>query len=114
MRQKSEIFIIFKKFKALVKKQSGRFIKVLRSDRGNGYTSNEFYQFYQDEGIERQLKVSYSPQQNGVSEIKNQTMVEIAKSMLFDKGLLNKFWDEAINTVVYLLNRGSTRVTSDE
>jgi hypothetical protein len=71
MRQKLEVFSIFKKFKCLVEKQSGYFIKVLRSDRGKEYTSNQFYKFCEDEGVERQLTVSYTPQQNGVSERKN-------------------------------------------
>jgi transposase InsO family protein len=87
MRQKSEVFVIFKKFKAFIEKQSGRFIKMLRSDRGKEYTSNEFHKFCEDEGVERQLTVGYTPQQNGVSERKNQTVMEMAKSMLFEKGL---------------------------
>ncbi|CAJ2638092.1 unnamed protein product [Trifolium pratense] len=85
IRQKSEVFEIFKKFKAFVEKQSGRFVKVLRSDRGKEYTSNEFHKFCEDEGVERQLTVGYTPQQNGVSERKNQTVMEMAKSMLFEK-----------------------------
>jgi transposase InsO family protein len=109
MRQKSEVFIIFKKFKAFVEKQSGRFIKMLRSDRGKEYTSNEFQKFCEDEGVERQLTVGYTPQQNGVSERKNQTVMEMAKSMLFEKGLPKAFWPEAVNTAVYLMNRCPTK-----
>src|SRR4051812_28897480 len=82
MRQKSEAFVIFKKFKALVEKQSGRFIKMLRSDRGKEYTSNEFHKFCEDEGVERQLTVGYTPQQNGVSERKNQTVVARSRKMI--------------------------------
>lgn len=109
MRQKSEAFVIFKKFKALVEKQSGRFIKMLRSDRGKEYTSNEFHKFCEDEGVERQLTVGYTPQQNGVSERKNQTVMEMAKSMLLEKGLPKTFWPEAVNTAVYLMNRCPTK-----
>jgi transposase InsO family protein len=53
MRQKSEVFNIFKKFKCLIEKQNGCFIKVLRSDRGKEYTSNQFHKFCEDEGMER-------------------------------------------------------------
>ena len=109
IRQKSKVFTIFKKFKALVEKQSGPYIKVLRSDRGKEYTSNEFDKFCEDEGMERQLSVSYTPQQNGVSERNNQTVMEMAKSMLFEKGLQRSFWAEAIHTTVYLLNRCPTK-----
>lgn len=85
MNTKSEVFIIFKKFKSFVEKQSGHFIKTVRSDRGKEYTSNAFQNFCEDEGMARQLTVSYTPQQNGVSERKNQTFLEMAKSMLHDK-----------------------------
>ncbi|KAL0423820.1 UNVERIFIED_CONTAM: Retrovirus-related Pol polyprotein from transposon TNT 1-94 [Sesamum radiatum] len=55
MREKSEVFKVFKKFKNLVEKQSGRSIKVLRSDRGKEYNNSEFDKFCEEEGIEHQL-----------------------------------------------------------
>jgi len=105
MRQKSEVFVIFKKFKAFIEKQNGMSIKVLRSDRGKEYTLNEFDKFCEEEGVERQLTVGYTPQQNGVSDRKNKIVMEMAKSMLFEKGMPKEFWPEAVNTAVYLLNR---------
>ena len=59
--------------------------------------------------MERQLTVRYTPQQNGVSERKNQTVMEMAKSMLFEKGMPKEFWPEAVNTAVYLLNKYPTK-----
>jgi transposase InsO family protein len=109
IRQKSEVFNIFKKFKCLVEKQSGCFIKVLRSDKGKEYISNQFYKFYEDEGVERQLTVSYTPQQNGVFERKNQTVMEMAKSMLHEKGLPKAFWAKAVYIAIYLMNRCPTK-----
>ena len=53
MRQKSEVFSIFKKFQNLVERQSGCLMKVLRSDRGGEYNSNEFMKFCEDIGMER-------------------------------------------------------------
>ncbi|KAL0332223.1 UNVERIFIED_CONTAM: Retrovirus-related Pol polyprotein from transposon TNT 1-94 [Sesamum calycinum] len=76
MREKSEVFKVFKKFKNLVEKQSGRSIKVLRSDRGKEYNNSEFDKFCEEEGIEHQTTVSYNPQQNGVSERKNRTVMD--------------------------------------
>ncbi|RZB60293.1 Ycf3-interacting protein 1, chloroplastic [Glycine soja] len=61
LKEKSKVFGVFKKFKALAENQSGKWIKVLRSDRGKEYTSREFERFCEDEGIERQLTVAYSP-----------------------------------------------------
>ncbi|RDX76034.1 hypothetical protein CR513_44019, partial [Mucuna pruriens] len=65
LKEKSKVFGIFKKFKSLVKKQSGKHIKVLRSNRGKEYNSHEFDKFCKDKGIKRQLTIAYSPQQNG-------------------------------------------------
>jgi transposase InsO family protein len=70
-----------------VENQTGRKIKVLRSDDGGEYTSTEFRDFYTQEGIRRQLTVPYSPQQNGVAERKNRVIVGAARSMLHDQGL---------------------------
>nr|KYP53446.1 Retrovirus-related Pol polyprotein from transposon TNT 1-94 [Cajanus cajan] len=105
---------IFKKFKTLNKKQSGKQIKVLRSDRGKEYISHEFHKFYEDGGIERQLIVAYSPQQNGVSKRKNHTIMEMVRSMLKEKGLPNTFWAETIYIVVYILNRCPTKIVQDK
>ncbi|KAL0425546.1 UNVERIFIED_CONTAM: Retrovirus-related Pol polyprotein from transposon TNT 1-94 [Sesamum radiatum] len=91
MREKSEVFKVFKKFKNLVEKQSGRSIKVLRSDRGKEYNNSEFDKFCEEEGIEHQTTVSYNPQQNGVSERKNRTVMEMARSMLQEKTLAKSF-----------------------
>ncbi|KAK4382390.1 Retrovirus-related Pol polyprotein from transposon TNT 1-94 [Sesamum angolense] len=88
---------VFKKFKNLVEKQSGRSIKVLRSDRGKEYNNLEFDKFCEEEGIEHQTTVSYNPQQNGVSERKNRTVMEMARSMLEEKHLLKAFWAEAVH-----------------
>ncbi|KAI5353004.1 hypothetical protein L3X38_005896 [Prunus dulcis] len=79
---------------------SGYKVKKLRSDRGGEYTSNEFNKFCDEMGMERQLTVAYSPQQNGVAERKNRTIVEMAKCMMFEKGMPLEFWAETVNTAV--------------
>ncbi|KAK4395834.1 Retrovirus-related Pol polyprotein from transposon TNT 1-94 [Sesamum angolense] len=91
MREKSEVFKVFKKLKNLVGKQSGRSIKVLRSDRGKEYNNSEFDKFCEEEGIEHQTTVSYNPQRNGVLERKNITVLEMARSMLQEKHLPKDF-----------------------
>ncbi|KAK4404748.1 Retrovirus-related Pol polyprotein from transposon TNT 1-94 [Sesamum angolense] len=111
--RKSEVFKVFKKFKNLVEKQSGRSIKVLRSDRGKEYNNSEFDKFCEEEGIEHQTTVSYNPQQNGVSERKNRTVMEMARSMLQEKHLPKAFWAEAVYTAVYLLNRCPTKAVQN-
>ncbi|OMO69325.1 Integrase, catalytic core [Corchorus capsularis] len=80
-----------------------------RSDNGTKYTSEQFGKFCEEAGIEHQFTVSYTPQQNGVSERKNRTVMEMSRCLLFEKKLPKKFWAEAVSTSVYLLNRLSTR-----
>ena len=109
LKQKSEVFSIFKKFKALVEAQSGCFLKKLRTDNGKEYTSAEFNVFCDDLGVEHQLAVRYSPQQNGVAERKNRSVLEMARCMIFEKNLPKSFWAEAVSTAVYLQNRLPTK-----
>ena len=112
LKEKSEVFNIFNKFKSHVEKESGCKIKCLRSDNGTEYTSSKFKAFCEVEGIHRQMTVPYTPQQNGVSERKNRTVMEMARSMLKDKNLPNKFWAEAVYTAVYLQNRLPTKAVN--
>jgi hypothetical protein len=71
LKSKDEVFNKFKEFKALIENLSERKIKILRSDNGGEYTSNEFVNFCKDVGIKRELTTPYNPQQNGVAEHKN-------------------------------------------
>jgi transposase InsO family protein len=109
MRKKSDVFEYFKEFKNMVEKQTGKYIKILRSDQGGEYTSGAFIKYCKSHGIVQQYMVPHTPQQNGVAERKNRTLVECAWSMLKGKNLTNGFWVEAISTVVYLKNRSPTK-----
>ena len=90
MKQKSEAFSAFKKFKVAVEKESGYEIKAMRSDRGGEFTSGEFQEFCETNGIRRPLTVPRSPQQNGVAERKNRTVLDMARSMLKSKKMCQK------------------------
>ncbi|CAL8135751.1 unnamed protein product [Prunus armeniaca] len=109
LRYKSEVLNGFKKFKATVELQSGYKLKKIRSDGGGEYTFNEFNKFCEDMGMERQLTVSYSPQQNGVAERKSRTIMEMAKCMMIKKKMPLEFWAEVVNTAVYVQNRCPTK-----
>ena len=98
------MFKVFKKYKAIVEKQSGC-IKSLRSNRGGEFTSNEFKKFCEENGIHRPLTVPRSPHQNGVVERKNRTILNMARSMLKTKRLPKEFWAEVVDCAVYLSNR---------
>ena len=80
LKQKSEAVAVFKEFIAYAEKQSGYTLKVLHTDRGGEYTSNAFFEFCKTQEIKHQLTTSYSPQQNGIAERKNRTIIEMARS----------------------------------
>ncbi|XP_031377996.1 uncharacterized protein LOC116193313 [Punica granatum] len=109
MKAKSEVAEIFMKFKKLVENESGCKMKAIRFDNGSEYTSGRFKEICETSGIMHQLTVPYSPQQNGVSERKNRSIMEMARCLLQEKEMPKKFWAEAANTAVFLLNRLPTK-----
>ena len=109
LKEKSEAFVSFKKFKTHVEKESNYKIQALRTDRGGEFTSKEFNEFCDTNGIRRLLTVSHSPQQNGVVERKNRTILEMARSMLKSKEMPKELWAEAVDCAVYISNRCLTK-----
>jgi transposase InsO family protein len=105
LKSKDEVFNKFKEFKALIENLSERKIKILRSDNGGEYTSKEFVSFCRDVGIKRELTTPYNPQQNGVAERKNRTIMEAVKTMIHDQDIPMCLWAEAVMEVVYVQNR---------
>jgi hypothetical protein len=105
LKNKSEIFEAFKTYKATVENFTGFKIKSLQSDNALEYMSNDFEKFLQTNGIKRRLTVPHTPQQNGVAERKNRTLVEMARCLLMQSNLPPSFWAEAINTANYIRNR---------
>ncbi|KAH9706494.1 hypothetical protein KPL70_012223 [Citrus sinensis] len=105
MRAKDEVLEIFVKWKKLVETQTGRKIKVLRSDNGGEYTSDPFLQVCQNEGIKRHFTVRHTPQQNGVAKRMNRTLLEKVRCLLSNAGLDKKFWAEAVSYTSHLANR---------
>jgi hypothetical protein len=71
--------------------------------------SKKFDDFLHECGIERQTSAPYTPQQNGVAERANRTIMECARSMIRAQGLDLEFWAEAVNTAVYIKNRCPTK-----
>ena len=114
LSSKAEAAEAVKHFKARVESESGKKLKVLRTDRGGEFTSVEFTQYYADEGVGRYLTALYSPQQNSVVEHRNQTIVGMARSMLKAKGMPVAFWGEAITTAIYILNRSPDKKSEED
>ena len=103
--EKSKALSHFKCFKRMVENETSLPIKCLRTDRGGKYTSLEFNKFCEQNGIKRQLTTAYTPQQNGVAERKNRTIMNMVRAMVFEKKIPKTFWAEAVNWSNYVLNR---------
>jgi len=82
LKKKSEVFDRFKEFKVLVENQTEKKIKVLRTANGGEFCSKEFEECCKKCGIAWQKTTPYTPQQNGVAERMNKTLMERARSML--------------------------------
>ncbi|KAL1448085.1 hypothetical protein WDU94_013979 [Cyamophila willieti] len=114
MKSKCEVFDKFLEFKALVENQTGKTIKTVRSDNGTEYVNNKFKNYLAQNGILLNTSAPYTPEQNGLAERLNRTLLEKARSMLFQSGLEEKFWAEAIATAVYLKNVLPTQALQDK
>lgn len=104
MRNKSQVFNCFKDFKVLVEDQSECKIKILRSDNGKEYVNRHFYEFCQMHGIDQQRSPHYAPQQNGLAERMNRTLLDRVRCMLLDSGVSRGFWAEAIQYASRITN----------
>ena len=100
------MFATFKKWKYLDENETGKRLKCLRYDNGGEYCNKEFDSYCSHNGIRREKIVPGTPQENGVSERMNRTIMERARCMRFHVGFPLQFWADAVNNVVYLLNRG--------
>ncbi|KAD1131218.1 hypothetical protein E3N88_43246 [Mikania micrantha] len=109
IKEKAEAFSYFKTFKIIAENQSGERIKGLRTDRGGEYCGNEFQNFLRENGILHQLTTSYTPQQNGVAERRNRSLLNLARSMLKHKNMPDDFWGEAVACAAYIINRTITK-----
>lgn len=109
LKKRNEVLNAFKSYKNLVEKQTGLKLKAFHTDNGREYLSNEFIEFLNAEGIKRRLTVPYTPQQNGVAERYNRTLVEMTRCMMFQSKLPLSFWAEAVCAANHVRNRCPTK-----
>ena len=118
MKNKSDTFSNFKIFRAQTEMHTGaklkslnvikrsaksaEELKILRTDNGGEYVSNEFKSYLQEHGIRHQLTVAYTPQQNGIPERMNRTLMDCVRVMLRASSLDKNFWTKAFATAVYI------------
>jgi transposase InsO family protein len=80
-------------------------IKKIRSDNGTEFKNSQIEGILEDEGIKHEFSSPYTPQQNGVVERKNRTLLDMARTMLDEYKTPDQFWAEPINTACYSINR---------
>lgn len=105
LETKSEVLTKFKTYASMIEAKFHKKIERLRCDNGGEYSSKEFKNFCMERGIKIQYTIPYNPEQNGVAERYNRSIMEKARCLIFDANIDKKFWGEAVRTSVYLLNR---------
>ncbi|UYV67996.1 hypothetical protein LAZ67_5002745, partial [Cordylochernes scorpioides] len=110
IRHKSDVLEKFKEFVKRVRTETGNKIKRFRTDNGTEFLNKKFSDYLKSLGIVHELTAPYTPEQNGIAERDNRTIVESARCLLHGRKMPLELWAEAVNTAVYLLNRCTTKV----
>ena len=105
LRDKSNVFETFKSFAILAQNQFDFDIKKVRSDNGSEFKNARIDQYCDDKGIKHEFSSKYTPEQNGIVERKNRTLIDMARSMLAEYNISDSYWAEAINTACHSSNR---------
>ena len=87
LKSKADVFTVFKQFRTLVEKSTGKSIKCLRTDNGGEFMSMEFENYCKEFVIDRHKTITYTPQRNGLTERKNKSIIKIVWCMLEQFGM---------------------------
>ena len=109
LSKKSDVFYNFKLWKAMVERQTRKNVMILRSDAGGEYIDSEMKQWCSEQGILQEFTQTDTPQQNGVAERFNRTLMEAVRAMLYGAGLSKGFWGEAVLCANHTRNRSPSR-----
>ncbi|GJQ98587.1 putative ribonuclease H-like domain-containing protein, partial [Tanacetum coccineum] len=105
LASKDETSGILKNFITEIENLVDKKVKIIRCDNGTEFKNRVMNEFCEKKGIKREFSVARTPQQNGVAERRNRTLIEAARTMLADSKLPTTFWAEAVNTACYVQNR---------
>ncbi|GJW42817.1 putative ribonuclease H-like domain-containing protein [Tanacetum coccineum] len=105
LASKDETSGILKNFITEIENLVDKKVKIIRCDNGTKFKNKVMNEFCEKKGIKREFSVARTPQQNGVLERRNRTLIEAARTMLVDSKLPTTFWTEAVNTACYVQNR---------
>nr|GEZ79966.1 hypothetical protein [Tanacetum cinerariifolium] len=107
LEHKDETYLILKNFINLIENQLNKKVKVIRCDNGTEFKNAQMIELCGSKGIKREYSNPRTPHQNKVTERKNRTLIEAARTMLADSKLPTMFWTEAVRTTCYVLNKVS-------
>jgi Integrase core domain/gag-polypeptide of LTR copia-type/GAG-pre-integrase domain len=110
LKRKDQCAAAFQKYLAWAENQTSDRMLALHSDRGGEYISGALKSILDEKGIDHKLTMPGSPQQNGLAERWNRTILDKARSMLHSSGLSKGFWELAIDTAVHTYNRSPSRI----
>lgn len=113
IKTRDEVASVFQEYKEFVENQTGRRIKCIRTDNAAEYRGGDFASIIKRSGIKHEFSVPHTPQQNGLAERMNLTIVNSANCMLEEAQLDKRWWPEAVQTASYLRNRSATRTVDN-
>ena len=102
LKFKNETFNKFKDFKELVENETRKCICALRIDNGGEFTSHDFDDFYQEEGIKREFSMSYNPKKMGLQRRRKKLICEASKAMMSDLDIPYLLWEEVASASIYV------------
>jgi transposase InsO family protein len=105
LKSKDEVFEHFQSLALRLNNEYLNCLKAIQSDNGTEFRNASFDQFYLEHGVDQQFSAPRVPQQNGIVEYKNHTLVEMARTMLDEHRTPRRFWAEVINTTCYISYR---------
>ena len=104
LKLKDQTLLNIKAFVLMTEKQTSLKIKFFHLDRGSEFMLDKYTKFLQEQGITCEMSAPYTPQQNGVAEYMNQTLLGGAQSMMEHAGMTKGFWAKAIGVAAHVLN----------
>lgn len=114
IKAKSDVLAMFKKYSAMAEAHFERRVARVRCDNGGEYVNEGFIQFCETKGIVMETTAPYTPQQNGVAERMNRTIMERSSAMLDGSAFERYMWNEVVNAAVFVINRNPTSALQDQ
>jgi transposase InsO family protein len=104
LQDKSETQGTLKRFLRRAQNEFELKVKKIRSDNGSEFKNLQVEEYLEEEGIKHEFSAPYTPQQNGVVERKNRTLIDMVRTMLGEYKTPERFWSEAVNTACHAIN----------